>query len=163
MTNPMILSGIAKFFIGLILGITILLAGGGAVAYYFFTKLSANPAKPIFAEEQPAQPVKSPDSAKKPAQSTQKPKPSPSPSPTPSESPEPEELPPGAYEARVTWPEGLSLRDSPSLDANRIGGVAYNQDIIILQESDDKKWQRVRLAEGEQEGWVKAGNVERFE
>ncbi|MEQ9483716.1 SH3 domain-containing protein [Coleofasciculus sp. F4-SAH-05] len=156
------LSGIAKFFIGFILGIAILLAGGGAVAYYFFTKLSVNPAKPIFAEEQQAKsPVKSPDAAKKPAQSAQKPKPSPS--PTPSESPEPEELPPGAYEARVTWPEGLSLRDSPSLNANRIGGIAYNQEIIILKESDDKKWQRVRLSGSEQEGWVKAGNVERVE
>ncbi|MEQ9237534.1 SH3 domain-containing protein [Coleofasciculus sp. E2-BRE-01] len=159
----MSLSGIAKFFIGFILGISILLAGGGAVAYYFFTKLSVNPAKPIFAEEQPTKPVKSPDSAKKPAQSAQKPKPSPSPSPTPSESPEPEELPPGAYEARVTWPEGLSLRDSPSLNANRIGGVAYNKEIIILKESDDQKWQRVRLSGSEQEGWVKAGNVERVE
>ncbi|MEQ9359232.1 SH3 domain-containing protein [Coleofasciculus chthonoplastes] len=158
------LSGIAKFFIGFILGIAILLAGGGAVAYYFFTKLSVNPAKPIFAEEQQAKsPVKSPDAAKKPAQSAQKPKPSPSPSPTPSESPEPEELPPGAYEARVTWPEGLSLRDSPSLSANRIGGIAYNQEIIILKESDDKKWQRVRLSGSEEEGWVKAGNVERVE
>ncbi|MEQ9370595.1 MAG: SH3 domain-containing protein [Coleofasciculus chthonoplastes F3-SA18-01] len=156
------LSGIAKFFIGFILGIAILLAGGGAVAYYFFTKLSVNPAKPIFAEEQQAKsPVKSPDAAKKPAQSAQKPKPSPS--PTPSESPEPEELPPGAYEARVTWPEGLSLRDSPSLSANRIGGIAYNQEIIILKESDDKKWQRVRLSGSEEEGWVKAGNVERVE
>jgi hypothetical protein len=159
----MSLSGIAKFFIGFILGIAILLAGGGAVGYYFFTKMSVNPAKPIFAEEQPTKPVKSPDSAKKPTQSAQKPKPSPSPSPTPSESPEPEELPPGAYEARVTWPEGLSLRDSPSLNANRIGGVAYNKEIIILKESDDKKWQRVRLSGSEQEGWVKAGNVERVE
>ncbi|MEQ8539920.1 MAG: SH3 domain-containing protein [Coleofasciculus sp. D1-CHI-01] len=155
------ISGITKFLIGFTLGITILLAGGGAVAYYFFTKLSVNPAKPIFAEEQKAKsPVKSPDSAKKPAQSAQKPKPSPS--PTPSESPE-EELPPGAYEARVTWPEGLSLRDSPSLNANRIGGVAYNKEIIILKESDDQKWQRVRLSGSEQEGWVKAGNVERVE
>ncbi|MEQ8969595.1 MAG: SH3 domain-containing protein [Coleofasciculus sp. C1-SOL-03] len=158
----MSLSGIIKFLIGFILGIVILLAGGGAVGYYFFTKLSANPAKPIFAEEQQAK-SESPDSAKKPAQSSQKPKSSPSPSPTPSESPEPEELPPGAYEARVTWPEGLSLRDSPSLNANRIGGVAYNKEIIILKESDDKKWQRVRLSGSEQEGWVKAGNVERVE
>jgi len=161
MTNAMSLSGIAKFIIGFILGIVILLAGGAAVGYYFFTKLSVNPAKPIFAEEQAKSSGKSPDAAKKPAASPQKPKPSPS--PTPSESPEPEALPPGAYEARVTWPEGLSLRDSPSLNANRIGGIAYNKEIIILKESDDKKWQRVRLSGSEQEGWVKAGNVERVE
>lgn len=160
MTNAMSLSGIAKFLIGFILAIAILCAGGGAVGYYFFTKLSVNPAKPIFAEEQKGKSsVKPPDGEQKPTPSSQKAKPTAS----PSASPEPKQLPPGAYEARVTWPEGLSLRDSPSLNANRIGGVAYNQEIIILKASDDNKWQRVKLAGGEQEGWIKAGNIQRVE
>jgi hypothetical protein len=47
----MSLSGIAKFFIGFLLGIALLLGAGAATAFYFWTKLSAEPAKPIFAEE----------------------------------------------------------------------------------------------------------------
>lgn len=154
----MSLSGIAKFILGFIVGIILLAVGGGATGYYFFTKMSANPPKPIFAEEQqrklPA--VKKVSTAIPSSRS-------PSSKPTPSESPVREELPPGAYKARVSWSEGLSLRDSPSQDSNRIGGVAFNQEIIVLKESDDKRWQQIRLADGEQEGWIKAGNIERTE
>ena len=155
-------SGIFKFIIGFFLGIFLLLTGSVAAAYYFYSRLSTNPPKPIFAEEQkqdlaaakPKSSVSAPESPKKAE---------PSPSPTPSESPEAEEeLPPGAYKAKVSWSEGLSLRDAPGLEANRIGGVAYNQEIIILKESDDKKWQRVRVVDGDQEGWIKAGNIERI-
>ncbi|MEY2856269.1 MAG: hypothetical protein RLZZ74_578, partial [Cyanobacteriota bacterium] len=32
--------------------------------------------------------------------------------------------------------------------------------IIILEDSADGKWQRVRL-ENEQEGWIKGGNTEK--
>ncbi|HBB34390.1 MAG TPA: peptide-binding protein [Cyanobacteria bacterium UBA8803] len=161
----MFLSGIAKFLIGFILGIAILAGSGAAVAYYLFTKLAANPPKPIFAEEQkrplPAKTASSPKASKSPA--VKPASPSASPSPTPSESPTPEELPTGAYKARVSWPEGLSLRDEPGLEANRVGGVAYNQEIIILKESEDQKWQKVRIVDGDQEGWIKAGNTERLE
>jgi hypothetical protein len=73
----------------------------------------------------------------------------------------PKELPPGAYKARVTWPEGLSLRDAPNLESNRIGGVAFNQEVFVLKLSDDQRWQQVRLADSEQEGWIKAGNTQK--
>lgn len=152
-------SGLSKFLIGFVFGISLLTASGVAAAYYFYTKLSAYPPKPIFAEEQQqppvAQPVNSPQVSESPKSNQT------TPSSTPSKSPAKEELPPGAYKARVTWPEGLSLRDAAGVEASRIGGVAYNQEIIVLQESNDKKWQKVRLAEGTQEGWVKAGNIER--
>ena len=76
--------------------------------------------------------------------------------------PEPEpELPPNAYFARVTWPQGLSLRAEPSLDAERIGGIDFNARIIILEDSSDKKWQRIRIPESQREAWVKAGNVKK--
>jgi hypothetical protein len=152
----MSLSGIAKFFIGFIIGIALLVAGGAATAYYFWVKLSTVPPKPIFAEERPkpssaAKKVSSPTASNSPSISK----------PTPSESPA-KPLPPGAYKARVTWSEGLSLRDAPGPEANRIGSVILNQEVYILKESDDQKWQQVRLVQGEQEGWIKAGNVERI-
>lgn len=82
------------------------------------------------------------------------------PQPSPSKPPA-EELEPGAYKARVTWSDGLILRDGPALEANQIGGVAYEQEIVVLKESDDKRWQNIRLPGSAQEGWVKAGNIER--
>jgi hypothetical protein len=56
----------------------------------------------------------------------------------------------------------LILRDASGPDAARIGGVAFKQEVIVLQESDDQKWQKVRVADGDQEGWIKAGNIERI-
>ncbi|MGB7439522.1 MAG: SH3 domain-containing protein [Coleofasciculaceae cyanobacterium] len=154
----MSLSGIAQFIIGFLLGIFILVGGSAATAYYFFTKLAVVPPKPIFPEEVPkdGSVAKQEGSQQKPDQNQ------PQPSTTPSQPAQPK-LEPGAYKARVTWPEGLSLRDSPSLDANRIGGIAYNREIIIIKDSDDKKWQQIRIPESQQEGWVKAGNVRRVD
>jgi hypothetical protein len=34
---------------------------------------------------------------------------------------------------------------------------------VVLEESSDKNWQKVRLEDGQQEGWVKAGNTKRTE
>lgn len=70
-------------------------------------------------------------------------------------------LPPGTYEARVTWPEGLILRDRPSYNSLRIGGIGYHERVLVLGESSDKVWQRVRVSDSFQEGWVKGGNTER--
>ncbi|MEM1367073.1 MAG: SH3 domain-containing protein [Cyanobacteria bacterium P01_H01_bin.15] len=75
------------------------------------------------------------------------------------ESPDEAELPPGAYRARVTWPQGLSLRNSPGLNSSSVGGVAVNAELIIIETSGDQKWQKVRVAATGQEAWVKAGNV----
>jgi hypothetical protein len=152
----MSLSGIAKFLIGFFLGIFLLAGSAVAAGYYFWTKLSVVPAKPIFSEEQP----KGSSTGKKTTtQKASQPQRSSQPAVT---KPTPKELPPGAYKARITWPEGLSLRDSPGSDSNRIGGVAFNQEVIVLKESDDQRWQRVRLADGEKEGWIKTGNSERI-
>jgi len=149
-------SGIAKFLIGFFIGIFLLAGSAAAAGYYFWTKLSVVPSKPVFSEEQP----KGASTAKK--TTTQKAsQPQRSNQPT-AIKPTPKELPPGAYKARITWPEGLSLRDSPGSDSNRIGGVAFNQEVIVIKESDDQRWQRVRLADGEKEGWIKTGNSERI-
>jgi hypothetical protein len=160
LTTPMSLSGITKFLIGFVLGIGILVGAGAATGYYFFTKLSANPPRPLFAEERP-KPKASPATKKVNAAKGANAQPTNRPTPSASASPVTKELPPGAYKARVTWSEGLSLRDAPGSEANRVGGVAFNQEVFVLKESDDRRWHQVRLVQGEQEGWIKAGNIER--
>ena len=152
---PMSLSGIFKFILGFFVGIIFLVIFGLGAAYYFWTRLSISPAKPIFAEEQQK---KFPMAKKASLIQTSKSKPSSQPTPTPSKSPI-QELPPGAYKARVTWPEGLSMRDAPTLNSTRIGGVAANQEVFVLKQSGDGRWQQVRVVEGNQEGWIKAGNT----
>lgn len=151
----MSLSGIFQVLIGFVFGIALLAASGAVGAYYFWTKLSVVPTKPVFAEER----VKPSSVAKKASFAIASSSKSNNP-PTPKKLP-PKELPPGAYKARVTWPEGLSLRDAPNLESNRIGGVAFNQEVFVLKLSDDRRWQQVRLADGEQEGWIKAGNTQK--
>ncbi|XTZ11456.1 MAG: SH3 domain-containing protein, partial [cyanobacterium endosymbiont of Rhopalodia inflata] len=74
-----------------------------------------------------------------------------------------EDLPSGAYKASVIWPNGLSLRAEPGEDAQRIGGLDYKDEVIILKTSLDGGWQNVRLSGNAQEGWVKAGNVQKIE
>ena len=148
-------SGIAKFLIGFVFGIALLAGSGAAAAFYFWTKLSVVPSKPVFAEERPkSSPVAKKASSPKVSSSKV------SNQPTPIKSPA-KELPPGAYKARVTWPEGLSLRDAATPESTRVGGVAFNQELYILKESDDQKWQQIRLTDADQEGWIKAGNTEK--
>lgn len=72
-------------------------------------------------------------------------------------------LEPGAYYAKVTWKEGLTLRGAPSAEVGKIGSVPYEERIVVLTESQDKKWQKIRLEEGDRVGWIKAGNIERVE
>ncbi len=84
--------------------------------------------------------------------------------PTPTPTPEAEKLEPGAYQAIVTQPIGLILRDTPSTEANRIGGIAYQEKVVVLGESDDKQWQKVRvLSDRDRTGWIKGGNTEKVE
>lgn len=157
----MIWSGLAKFLIGFILAIAVLMGGGVAAAMYFMYKVTIHPPKPVFANEKPTVKAQGkPDSAT--AKRTPEPATNPSATSNPSETSSPKPLEPGAYKARVTWSEGLSLRSEPTLDAERIGSVAYNQQIVVLEESTDKTWQRVRLEDSEQKGWIKAGNTERL-
>lgn len=62
----------------------------------------------------------------------------------------------------MTQPIGLILRDTPSAEANRIGGIAYQEKVVVLGESDDKQWQKVRvLTDRDRTGWIKGGNTEK--
>ncbi|WGV23993.1 SH3 domain-containing protein [Halotia branconii] len=149
------LSGLLKFILGVSLAIAVLIGSGVAVALYFMNRTAIPPAKPIFSNDSPAVQNKSPKATNKETASSS------SDSATPNESAE--ALPPGAYRGRVTWSEGLSMRAEPNQDAERIGGATFNQRVIILEESQDKDWQKIRLEGGTKEGWVKAGNIERVD
>ena len=136
------------------------LAGGGiAAAIYLAAKHSSQPERPVFEEERATtkgapSAKNSPKPVKTVAANTTQPDPKPAPSAQP--------LPPGAYRARAVWQEGLLLRQSPNLESTSVGGVEYNETVVVLEESADKEWQRVRLEDGSQEGWIKAGNTERI-
>lgn len=155
--EPMTLAGVGKFVIGVSLAIALMLGGSIIVGLYFMSRVTSHPPKPVFPNEKVATKAK----ATPKATTTQlKSKPS-EPKIAVSETAAQEPLEPGTYKARVNWSQGLSLRSEPSADAQRISGLDYNQQVIVLQESTDKNWQKVRLADGEQEGWIKAGNIEK--
>lgn len=159
-------SGIVKFLIGFVIAIGLLAGAGVAGALYFVTKLTAPPERPVFANEKGANKVKpvaakpQPSAASTPT-ATQVSTNTNTPSPT-TETKE-NSLEPGTYKGRVMWSNGLSVRDNPSSDAERIGGVAYNEVVLVLSQSDDKVWVKIRSENGSNEGWVKARNIKRVE
>jgi Bacterial SH3 domain len=156
-------SNVLKFILGFLLAIAILIGSGVATALYFMNRTAIPPAKPVFSNDNPSQRTQPAKATEKVAKTTESS--SATPSPTPSESPKVEEsakpLPPGAYQGKVTWSQGLSLRAEPKQDAQRVGGVGFNQKVVILEESDDKLWQKIRQEDTNQEGWVKAGNTQK--
>jgi len=148
-------SGLVKLVLGVILAITLLISGSVALALIFINRSSSPPPKPIFAND---------SSAVKKAANITKPK-TPAPTankPSPASS-TPSPLASGSYPARVTWEQGLTIRAEPNLESERIGSLDYNQKIVVLEQSQDEKWQHVRLADSDLEGWVKAGNTERVQ
>lgn len=158
------LSATIQFVIGFAIGISLIAGVSSAAIYTYYKKMSVLPQKPDFPKATVSsesdsdaaddsidiQPIESNTTSEDEVEvSTAEP-----------EVVEPE-LPPNAYRAVVTWPEGLSLRSEPSTDAARIGGIGADASIIILEDSADGKWQRVRLPWSGQEGWVKGGNTQR--
>ncbi|MEH2139568.1 SH3 domain-containing protein [Nostoc sp.] len=164
------LSGVTKFLLGFFLAIAVLVGGGVAVALYFMNRTGIPPAKPVFSNDSPSVKAQAPKGTQpgegKPSLTpgiSTKSSPTSTPTESPKATPSPKPLPSGAYRGRVSWAEGLSLRSQPNQEAEKIGGVTFNQKIIILSESEDKAWQKIRLEGSEQEGWVKAGNTEKVD
>lgn len=154
----MTFSGVIQLILGMILGVAILGMSGVAAGSYFFNRLSIDPERPTFPEEKTgstpnstsssdASPPNSPGSATETASSSDS---------------RSEVLEPGAFRVRVTWPDGLSLRAEPNLEAEQIGSILYDQEMIVLRSAEDGLWDRVRLPASNKEGWVKAGNAERI-
>lgn len=156
-----ILIGLIKFILGVSLAIAIIGASGFYGARYVMTRLTAPPERPFFPEEGDTTFDSDPDNAESvsdvdPETVTESEK-----DQTESVAPPPEEpLEPGAYEARVIQPIGLILRQGPDVSTTQIGGIAYNEKVVVLSESSDQRWIQVRLAESGVEGWVKNGNTE---
>ncbi|MGI2905328.1 SH3 domain-containing protein [Tolypothrix sp. VBCCA 56010] len=165
----MIISNVLKYILGIFLAIVVLIGGGVATALYFMNRTAIAPAKPIFANDSPeikAQAPKTPGAS--PALTptpveAQTPKPNPTLTLSPDTAESKKPLPPGAYPARVSWSQGLILRAEAKQDAERVGGVGFNQKIFVLEESADKVWQKIRLEGSDTEGWVKAGNTQKVD
>jgi Bacterial SH3 domain len=134
-----------RFLLGSTLGLVILGIGLLGLGYFVVQRMSALPERPVFENER------------------NKPSPSPSatPSPTSQTPAESTPSPTDGYLATVNFPSGLSVRDNPSSDAARIGGVEFNQEVVVLEDSSDGDWQRIRSQTSDLEGWVKAGNLKR--
>lgn len=150
-------SKIGRFLLGSTLGILILVAIAAGAGYLFLRQFSTAPPKPIFAND--------PEAVKESAEtgSTQNESTPTKSESTPSASASPQQAnETDGYQAQVVYPQGLILRDTPTLDANQVGGVGYEQTVTVLADSQDKQWQQIRLESG-QEGWVKAGNTQRID
>ncbi|MEG4283263.1 SH3 domain-containing protein [Microcoleus sp. A006_D1] len=143
-----------KFLVGFLLAIVLMAGASVAAAVYFASKLSTPPERPVFPNDKTAVQI---------ARAGVKPTDKASPVSTSSDAPSPKPLEPGAYRALVTQPIGLILRDSGNRDSNRIGGVGYKEKVVVLEDSPDKEWQRIRVEDGNREGWVKGGNTEKVE
>ena len=165
------LSATVQFILGFVLGVALIAGISGTAIFAYYKKMSIVPQKPDYPEieakeDSNAQPaITEAESATdiEPLESntTDVPAETP-PEPEPEEPPEEVELPPNAYRAQVTWPEGLSLRAEPEIEADRVGGIEAEATIFVLEDSADGAWQRVQLPWNGQEGWVKGGNTERI-
>lgn len=153
-------SGCIRVFLGIFITLALIGAGAYAVSRHYIDKYGAIPEKPIFPEEQGV--------AFAPTQTR-------APNPPPGEAaaegdavaqPEVVAPPPTAKPAPagdlayVIWPEGLIVRSSASLDGEQIGGIEYKREVYLLETSGDQAWQKIKVANGDLEGWVKGGNLE---
>ena len=166
--------GLIKFITGIFLALALLFVGGAAAARYLITRLTAPPPKPVFAEEQTIQEPESTlgsESANQEALTAGEQTNTTASEETPPQplevftEPEPE-APEGVINeranARITQPIGMVLRQGPSQDTTQIGGLYFNDEVIMMGESADGQWQNVRLPGSGVEGWIKAGNTERL-
>jgi hypothetical protein len=148
-------ANLTKLLSGVFLAIALIVSGCFFAAQHVIAQFTAPPPKPTFPNDNPgAKPKLQPTPAAKPSTT----KASPKPSVTPTPSPKPTEA--AGYRARITLSQGLNLRESPSRDSARIGGVASTQ---ALQCWKIARWSMAASeARGSgREGWVKAGYTER--
>ncbi len=146
-------SGLLKAFSGFLVAIALLIGGGFLAAQYLITQFTVPPPKPMFANDKPASTAQPAAIAPPPKPPQSKPTPSAAPAPKPSE---------GSYQAVITLSEGLNVRSNPNANADRVGGVDFDEEITVLEESSDKEWQRVRGKISGIEGWIKSGYAERI-
>jgi hypothetical protein len=148
----------------LLIGMTLGLAGlagifGGAGYYFFITQMAIRPPKPIFAEERDGSRSLAAKSKRKSPVAA---KPKQSPVAKDSADPDaPQKLPPKAYDAKVVWKDGLSLKKEPNSGAEKLGTLAFDAKVAIVKTSDDKEWVLIQSQTNNLQGWVKAGNIDK--
>jgi Bacterial SH3 domain len=141
--------GLLKFFIGFCLGIIILAGGAGLTAYYFFTKSSVIPPRPTFPEEIEKKDKSAGKNQNKNSSNNNK----------NNNSPNKES---GLYKGKIIPEQGVSLREKPTTDSNRVGGIAGNATVVVLEESEDKRWLKIRNDQGYQVGWIRSRSLEKL-
>ncbi|NEO34583.1 MAG: SH3 domain-containing protein [Symploca sp. SIO3C6] len=163
-----ILLGFLKFILGVSLAIAILGASGFYGARYLMTRLTAPPERPVFPEETATPISDGPDSSADARDASGEvgaggAQPDANVNENIDATPivdAPSPLEPGAYKARVVQPIGLIMRQGPDVSTTQLGGIAYNEEVIVLSESTDQRWIKIRLPGSDVEGWVKNGNTE---
>jgi Bacterial SH3 domain len=151
-----------QLLIGILTGLVGLAAILGGVGYYFFiTQMGSHAPKPIFAEERGGiKPIAAKPKAKAKTSVAAIPIPSPA-AKDPLNPDAPEKLPPGSYDAKVVWKDGLSLKKDPEPGSEKVGGVAFNAKVAIVKTSDDKQWVLIQSETDNLQGWVRAGNIDK--
>jgi uncharacterized protein YgiM (DUF1202 family) len=142
--------GITKLTLGVFLAFILMSLAGVATARYFMAKLSVLPPKPVYENDVALQVEAANAQAEAPPAPVETP-----PTPAPAEA-----LPPDSYLAVVVQPIGLVMRAGPGAENPQLGGVDYQDQVIVLETDDAGNWVKVRVQATGQEGWVKAGNTE---
>ena len=153
------LLGLSKFVLGIILAMLIMSVAGLAMAKFFMSRIVELPERPVYDNDLPEDQRPRPTAA--------------APEDAPetevvvgevedTEEPEDEDdddaLPEGEYRAVVNQPVGLILRDGPGTSYAQIGGLDYQQSMVVFDE--DNGWLNVELSNG-RTGWIKDGNVDK--
>lgn len=150
------LSGCFRVVLGILIAIALIGSGLYAIARFYQDKYGSTPPKPLFEEEQ--------GQAFKPLQ-TRGPKPPEAKKPAPAKpaaaTPKPTPEAPKGDLAIVTWPEGLIVRSSADVAGEQVGGIEFKREVYLIESSTDKAWDKVKVANGDLEGWVKGGNLEK--
>lgn len=145
---------VTKLIFGVSLSFVLLSLTGIATARYFMAKLSVLPPKPVFENDIALGTAETlPPEAEVPAPAAPVPE-------TAMVTPTALDNPPGSYEAVVMQPIGLVLRGGPGAEHQQLGGIDYQDKVLVLETDEAGLWMRVRVLESGQEGWVKAGNTQ---
>jgi len=163
--------GFSKVIVGIVLALAVIGLAGVATTKYFLTRLTHLPDRPVYSNDSPSQPVASgnvaadatsTDSFTVPADAPAAGTASAAASETSDEAPaeplaEPSED--ALYDATVVQAIGLLVRSGPGPEHGQLGGVDFQDQLAVLEESNG--WLRIRSENGV-EGWVKGGgNVQR--
>jgi uncharacterized protein YgiM (DUF1202 family) len=144
----MIRNRLLQIALGVLLGSLFMVGTISTLGYLLWSRFTISPARPTFAEENKPRITPTPI-----AKSSSEPSPTPVPTKTA------EDLPKGSYKATVIRPNGVSLRSGPSRKNDRLGGVGYNENVVVLEKSQDGEWSKIRSSASGAEGWVRSGNL----